>query len=225
MYVFQGTTLNLTCTGTGAPPPTFSWSVDGRSFDPSNARVTMMGGALMLSAVNMNDSGTYFCSAVSSAGMVASSVNVRVVPMPGDEEIVQSGTRGDAMLLDCAPGLDATNQIVWVYEMTPLTDSDKYSILDNGSLLVRDIDLEDMGIYTCLLGNISVNVSLVVQCMLYLSHAIFRSVTIFIPLQLYQSSLVSLEAPVMTRLDSLSFQTRTISCSVSHLPSLHPMLL
>ena len=118
----------------------------------------------MLSSATMNDSGTYFCSATSSAGMVASSVNVRVVPSPSLDEVIRLGTRGDSMLLECAPGLDAANQVVWIYEMMLLAESEKYSITENGSLIVRSIDLPDMGIYTCILGDITVNVSLVVQC-------------------------------------------------------------
>lgn len=164
MYVVEGTSLDLMCTGSGAPPPDLSWSVDGRSFDEADERVSMTGGSLMMSLVNTNDSGTYYCTAVSNAGTVADSVDVRVLPEAIDSMPVVEGTKGDNMWLDCAPRLGAVSQITWIYQMMSLVDSVKYSIATNGSLLVRDIDLADMGIYTCILGDITVNVSLIVQC-------------------------------------------------------------
>lgn len=163
MFVVEGMSLDLTCTGSGAPPPDLSWSVDGRSFDESDERVSMTGGSLMISLVNTNDSGTYYCTAMSSAGTVANSVGIRVLPEVIDP-IPVVGTKGDNMWLDCAPRLGAAPQITWVYQMMSLVDSDKYSIASNGSLLVRDIGLADMDIYTCVLGDIAINVTLIVQC-------------------------------------------------------------
>ena len=165
VYTVTGMSLTLSCTGSGAPPPDLSWSVDGRSLDEADERVSMVGGSLTISPANVNDSGTYYCSAMSTAGTVASSVEVRVLPLssvPDENDII--GTRGDNMLLDCAPGLEGASQVTWVYMMMSLTDSDKYSITSNGSLLVRGVDLSDMGLYTCLLGDIIVNVTLTVVC-------------------------------------------------------------
>ena len=183
VFVVQGMSLDLSCTGAGAPPPDLSWSVDGRSLDQADDRVSVSGGSLTISPVNVNDSGMYYCTAVSSAGMVASSVDVRVLPQAVDAEVVVVGTRRDSMLLDCAPRLDAGAPVTWIYEMMSLVDSDKYSVADNGSLLVRGIELADMGVYTCLLGDIAFNVTLVVQCTsTYFSPISFgASLRLFVP--------------------------------------------
>ncbi len=160
----SGMNLELVCSGTGAPPPDLSWSVDGRSFNEADDRVTMTGGTLMISNVNKSDSGLYYCSAQSSAGMVATSVRVQVLELMSLLSSEVFGTRGQNMQLDCAPGLRQGARVMWVFEMMSLVDSVKYSITDNGSLIVRSIDLPDMGVYMCVLGDMAVNVTLTVQC-------------------------------------------------------------
>ena len=164
VYVVSGMSLELVCSGTGAPPPDLSWSVNGRSFSAADDRVTMSGGTLTISSINEADSGAYYCTAQSSAGTVASSVNVQVL---SNESLLPSevlGTRRQNMQLDCVPGLQQGAKVMWVFKMMSLVDSDKYSVTENGSLIVRSIDLADMGIYMCILGDIAINVTLTVQC-------------------------------------------------------------
>ena len=165
VYLTSGMSLELICTGTGAPPPNLSWSVSGQSFSEADDRVTMSGGTLTISDVNEADSGTYYCTAQSSAGIVSSSVNVQVLAVDSILASEVLGTRRQHMQLDCVPGLRQGAQVVWVFEMMSLVDSDKYSITENGSLIVRSIDLADMGVYMCILGDIVINVTLTVQCM------------------------------------------------------------
>lgn len=164
VYIVSGMNLDLVCSGTGAPPPQLSWSVDGRSFNEADDRITMSGGTLVITDVNEADSGLYYCSAQSSAGTVASSVRVQVLDVMSLLSSEVFGTRGQNMQLDCAPGLRQGAEVTWVFEMMSLVDSDKYSITDNGSLIVRSIDLMDMGVYMCVLGDITINVTLTIQC-------------------------------------------------------------
>jgi hypothetical protein len=164
VYLVSGMNLELVCSGTGAPPPGLSWSVDGRSFNEADDRVTMSGGTLIISDVNEADSGLYYCSARSSAGMVATSVRVQVLEMMSLLSSEVFGTRGQNMQLDCAPGLRQGARVMWVFEMMSLVDSVKYSITDNSSLIVRSIELTDMGVYMCILGDIAINVTLTIQC-------------------------------------------------------------
>ena len=180
VFLVEEMTLQLECMGTGAPPPDLSWSVDGRSLDLADERVTVMGGSLTISPVNRSDSGTYYCSAMSTAGTVSSSVDVRVFGVGDDVEGEVVGTRGESMLLDCGPGVDRGGQVMWFYQMVELMDSDKYSITNNGSLIVREVDLADMGIYTCLLGDIAINRTLTVVCKC--SYSTFRSWDLYINL-------------------------------------------
>ena len=79
IVLFEGMTLQLECSATGAPPPTIMWSREGMTFDPMYVRLQLMGNSLVVANVTMNDTGRYFCCATSSAGTAAGSVDVAVV--------------------------------------------------------------------------------------------------------------------------------------------------
>ena len=220
MYLVSGMSLELVCRGTGAPPPNLSWSVDGRSFDAADDRVTMSGETLAISGVNEVDSGTYYCTAMSTAGTVASSVNVIVV---GADAILARevlGTRGQNMQLDCVPGIEQGAKVVWVFEMMLLLDSDKYSITDNGSLIVRGIDLADMGIYVCFLGDIAVNVTLTVQCKYAILVLVLHSEALLYFIAAIPEIILFTEGPCndRARLSVASDQDDLLVCSAFAIP-------
>ena len=148
-----GNSLQLDCVTTGSPPPEVVWSRNGSTFDPEDSRIRISGMTLMIVDLNESDSGMYNCIATSSAGQVSVAVPVYVVNVTSDFNVVEA-VRGDIVLLDCVDMRELDAPLTWTFNFTELELSDKYTVIDNGSLLIRDVGLTDMGDYTCAVGDI-----------------------------------------------------------------------
>lgn len=154
LAIANGTSFVLTCLTSGTPPPRVTWSRDGMTLDGSEG-VVIQGATLSISAPQGADSGEYHCSASSSAGLVSSSVEVLV--LGESEDSVTTAVVREHVVLDCisegeVPGGVAVS---WAFNASTLAAvSDKYVLLRNGSLLILDVWVEDMGEYTCELGQL-----------------------------------------------------------------------
>ena len=148
--IATGATLQIDCTATGAPPPTFSWSRNGMTFDPNDERIMISSGSLIISSVGVDDSGDYYCTVTNSAGQVSASVPVAVVNV-SDVSVVEV-VRGDTVTVDCVDMRAVDAPLRWLFNSSVLELSDKHAVLGNGSLLIRGVDLEDMGDYVCEVG-------------------------------------------------------------------------
>ena len=67
------------------------------------------------------------------------------------------------MLLECSDTLPPGTPVSWEFNSTPLPPSDKHVITTNGSLLVRNVQLEDMGEYQCVVDGVRLTRELVIE--------------------------------------------------------------
>lgn len=148
-----GDSLQLDCMTTGSPPPTVVWSRNGETFDLDDSRIRILGMTLIIVDLNELDSGMYNCIATSSAGQVSVAVPVAVVNVNSGFSDVEA-VRGDDVLLDCVDMREVDAPLTWTFNSTDLELSDKYTIVNNGSLLIRNVGLDDMGDYMCDVGDI-----------------------------------------------------------------------
>ncbi len=162
VVIETGSTLQLGCLATGAPAPMIVWSRNGMTFDPDDVRVSMAGGSLIVVNTTLNDSGDYQCIATSSAGTVSASLSVAVVTVSANASDIVT-VRSASVILDCVDMLVVEAPLQWGFEGTVVILSDKYTVLENGSLLVRDVDVADMGVYECVVGDVVLTHSLQVQ--------------------------------------------------------------
>ena len=147
---------------TGVPPPVITWSRDGQTLEADGSLVVIVEDSLFVTDAQVLDSGVYHCSASSTAGLASASLMVLVLDM-----LTLSVT--EAMLLSDME-LECTSQplplgtvVVWFFNQSSLDlVSDKYAVLQDGSLLVREVWLEDMGEYICQVGG-QVNLTLTVN--------------------------------------------------------------
>ena len=148
----SGSTLELVCNVTGVPPPTITWSHNGRSLESDGTDVVIMDDALFVLEVAMADSGSYHCSASSAAGMAASSRLVLVlVEAPVRETDVV--LREDVVLPCGNQSLPPATPTFWFFDGSLLAvTSEDYVVLQNGSLLLRGVELMGEGNYTCEVG-------------------------------------------------------------------------
>ena len=138
---------------TGIPPPVITWSRDGQTLEADGSRVVIVENSLVVADTLVSDSGVYHCSASSSAGLASSSLMVLVLSM-----LAPSLT--DAVVLDdvvfnCSneQELPTSTPVVWFFDQLSLDPvSDKYVVLQDGSLLVQEVWLDDIGDYVCQVG-------------------------------------------------------------------------
>ena len=155
--------LQLNCTTTGLPPPQVSWSRNGMSLEADDSRIIINDGTLIITETNVTDSGEYHCSASSTAGLVSSSVEVAV--LESTEPTVTEAVVRDNVVLDCSSEIPPGVSVHWIFNSSTLAPaSDKYAVLRNGSLLIVDLWLEDMGNYTCQVGDLSLVRRLILKC-------------------------------------------------------------
>ena len=67
------------------------------------------------------------------------------------------------MLLECSDTLPPGTPVSWEFNSAPLPPSDKHVITTNGSLLVRNVQLQDMGEYRCVVDGVRLTRELVIE--------------------------------------------------------------
>ena len=171
----EGMTLQLECNASGAPLPEVIWSRDGATFDPQDSRVNMSGRTLVVTSVDEDDSGVYYCTATSSAGTVSTSTRLTVLDLSAENLTLTPGTfvsrhdfifqpsmplcvsalLGMSIELECSDALPVGVPVSWEFNRAPLLiPSDDYMVSVNGSLIVFDLMLEDEGLYSCVVDGL-----------------------------------------------------------------------
>lgn len=144
--------LELSCVTSGTPPPQVMWSRDGMVLEADGSQVVVMAGSLLIANASQSDSGQYHCSASSSAGLVSSSVQVLVL---SEEDSLTEAVVGQDVVLECSSQVPSGVEVLWSFNASTLAPvSSKYVLLRNGSLLIQDVGVEDMGQYSCQLGQV-----------------------------------------------------------------------
>ena len=148
----NGSILELICSVTGIPPPVITWSRNGQTLVANGSRVVIMEGSLLVSEMQRSDSGTYHCSASSSAGLASTSLQVLVLDMSATS--MTSGVIRDDVVLQCSnQELPPGTPVIWLFNQSRLGPvSTKHVVAEDGSLLLLMVWLEDMGDYICQVG-------------------------------------------------------------------------
>ena len=109
--MFNGTDIVLGCDLSGAPFPMVTWSRDGATLDLDDERIVVNGSTLFVMDAQVEDSGRYFCIAISTAGEVAAVARVTVVDRLEQDNMTTGSVVGTDVLLDCTPGLPLGIQV------------------------------------------------------------------------------------------------------------------
>ncbi|NP_571458.1 neural cell adhesion molecule L1.1 precursor [Danio rerio] len=150
-----GQTVMLDCRTFGSPLPKIHWEILDSIPALSNAKISQMtNGSLKISNVSEEDSNRYTCSVSETNKSISAELEVlnrtKIVGPPQNLHVI----RGSDAILHCKYTVDhnlKSPTVQWKkdgHKITASTSNDKYHEIE-GSLKVLDVQMEDMGIYSC----------------------------------------------------------------------------
>ena len=149
LFAEEGQNVTITCTTTGQPQPSITWSKSFGSFP--KGRTDVLSGNLTIYNVTKKDRGTYICKAKNILGSAIYSTQLTVVsPLRFKVRPPQEVTPviGYSIRLPCLPESDLTPTITWLKNGKPSLPVDS-NVLLNGTLVLQNIKKSHEGIYTC----------------------------------------------------------------------------
>ncbi|XP_061638564.1 roundabout homolog 2 isoform X2 [Phyllopteryx taeniolatus] len=163
---YQGRSVAFQCRTTGNPPPAIFWQKEGSQMllfpgqppSQSGRYSVSMRGELTITDVHPEDSGFYICQAISVAGSVLSKALLEVEGGPSGRipPIIRQGpanhtlSQGGTARLHCRVIGGPSVKISWEKDGDTIEGNDaRLTLVENGTLEIRDIEDEDSGIYTC----------------------------------------------------------------------------
>uniref|UniRef100_A0A8C9VL90 Si:ch211-159i8.4 n=1 Tax=Scleropages formosus TaxID=113540 RepID=A0A8C9VL90_SCLFO len=158
------------CVASGLPDPEVSWSLpDGTTIgnalqsDDSGVRsrryVIFGNGTLLLRQMEKADEGNYTCYAKNELGEDEMRVNVRVVQdslrILSKNQVSVKGRLGEPAYMKCDTSGDLPPTIIWLSPNNNViaSSSNRYQILEDGTLVIRKVGVDDQGKYACVSRN------------------------------------------------------------------------
>ncbi|KAM5127304.1 matrix-remodeling-associated protein 5 [Callospermophilus lateralis] len=155
-----GHTISLNCSASGTPPPTLLWVLPNGTELPGGQQLQRFyhkrDGMLHISGLSPVDAGAYRCVARNAAGHTERLVSLKVglKPEPSKQyHNLVSIINGESLQLPCAPPGAGRGRFSWTLPngmaLDGPQDLGRVSVLENGSLTVRQASVFDRGTYVC----------------------------------------------------------------------------
>ncbi|KAM6420905.1 matrix-remodeling-associated protein 5 isoform 2-T2 [Pluvialis apricaria] len=155
-----GHSINLNCSVQGNPKPSTSWILPNGTEVLSGSRLHRFyhkrDGILHISSLSAGDAGTYRCTARNPGGYVERVVFLKVGLRPeisNQYNNLVSIINGETLQLHCITQPNQRMQISWTLPNGMVLDAPqavgRFSLLENGSLTVREASVFDRGTYLC----------------------------------------------------------------------------
>uniref|UniRef100_H0XY66 Ig-like domain-containing protein n=1 Tax=Otolemur garnettii TaxID=30611 RepID=H0XY66_OTOGA len=146
----------LPCEASGIPRPTITWQKEGFSVPAGASTRVLPSGQLRIIRASPEDAGNYFCIAQNSIGSAIGKMRL-VVQVP---PVIENGlpdlstTEGSHVLLPCTARGSPEPDITWDKDGQPVSGPEgKFTIQPSGELLVKELEGQDAGTYTCTAEN------------------------------------------------------------------------
>ncbi|XP_044139982.1 matrix-remodeling-associated protein 5 isoform X1 [Bufo gargarizans] len=177
VVVAEGQSAKLNCSAIGMPQPDLIWILpNGTQINNGNhlhGIFHRQDGTLHIGSIAASDGGTYRCRAVNIAGSADRMVTLQVGRKPqisNNNNNLVSIINGETLQLHCIAQGELRPHISWTLPNGMVIDGPKdegrISLLQNGSLVVRDTTVYDRGSYQCKAktqyGSSTINVPVIV---------------------------------------------------------------
>uniref|UniRef100_A0A8D3ARZ2 Ig-like domain-containing protein n=1 Tax=Scophthalmus maximus TaxID=52904 RepID=A0A8D3ARZ2_SCOMX len=165
--VYLGKGMTLDCLASGKPPAQVSWILPDRTFVREVGSVQtllspmslLQNGTLQIISMGKKDEGDYTCYAKNKLGKDERKVNVKVGPnapkISLKSQSLVTAKLGESVKLSCQATGEPIPRIMWISprnDVIPVS-SDKFHIMDNGTLVLKRVRLADEGKYACVARN------------------------------------------------------------------------
>ncbi|KAL2104146.1 hypothetical protein ACEWY4_001014 [Coilia grayii] len=154
-----GSDVEIKCATTGNPRPTITWRMNGQPIgDTPTRNRRVYDDTLMLQHVQRSDTAVFQCEASNRHGSIMANVNlmvlnVRPVILSKDYQEYLA-VQGRKVVMDCKVFSSPPADIVWSSgAVGEIQDGGRFSMLEDGSLLIKSAEREDTGQYTCRASN------------------------------------------------------------------------
>ncbi|XP_071603650.1 matrix-remodeling-associated protein 5 isoform X2 [Heliangelus exortis] len=155
-----GHSINLNCSVQGNPKPNTSWILPNGTEVLSGSRLHRFyhkrDGILHISSLSSGDAGTYRCTARNPGGYVERVVFLKVGLRPeisNQYNNLVSIINGETLQLHCVTQPNQRVHISWTLPSGMILDAPqavgRFSLMENGSLTVREASVFDRGTYLC----------------------------------------------------------------------------
>ncbi|XP_063808979.1 matrix-remodeling-associated protein 5-like [Pseudophryne corroboree] len=160
VVVAEGQSVKLNCSAVGSPQPETIWILPNgteiRSGNHLHRMFHQQDGTLHIGTTAVGDGGTYRCRAVNIAGSADSLVTLQIGRKPqinNNYNNLVSIINGETLQLYCTTQGETRPHISWTLPNGMVIDGPqvkgRISLLQNGSLVVRDTSVYDRGSYQC----------------------------------------------------------------------------
>ncbi|PNJ55243.1 VCAM1 isoform 4 [Pongo abelii] len=143
----EGSSVTMTCSSEGLPPPEIFWS---KKLDNGNLQHLSGNATLTLIAMRMEDSGIYVCEGVNLVGKNRKEVELIVQVAPRDTTVLVSPSsileEGSSVNMTCLSQGFPAPKILWSRQ---LPNGELQPLSENATLTLISTKMEDSGVYLC----------------------------------------------------------------------------
>ncbi|XP_029956397.1 roundabout homolog 1-like isoform X2 [Salarias fasciatus] len=139
----------------GHPEPTISWRKDGANLDDRDERITIRSGKLMITNTRKSDAGKYICVGTNMVGERESEIaELTVLERPTFVRRPSSVVvlAEESVEFHCVVQGDPVPTVRWRKDDSDLPKG-RFEILEDHTLIVRQVTSSDEGSYTCVVEN------------------------------------------------------------------------
>ncbi|CAF1002480.1 unnamed protein product [Adineta ricciae] len=157
LHVTEGETVNFVCDAQSKPPPNnIQWFVNGVPLqDPSvrrNPRRRVVKNHMTIQNVTKLDTAVYQCNVTNIHNYVFANFFLNVISekpeiQRGPDPLLRA-VEGQSVLLPCETFGAPMPKVYWSKRDQVITGG-RYSILEDGSLMIREASASDSGVYVC----------------------------------------------------------------------------
>ncbi|XP_046881494.1 neural cell adhesion molecule L1-like protein isoform X2 [Hypomesus transpacificus] len=154
-----GSDVLIKCSASGIPQPTITWRVNGLPLEevPASNRKEF-DDTIFLKNAKEFDSAVYQCEASNTHGTILANANIMIMNMPPmmltEEGQEYASVEGKGVIMHCKVFGSPPPTVTWDKDdATVSVEGPRFTVHENGSLEIYNVEKEDQGQYTCYTKN------------------------------------------------------------------------